>query len=156
MTHSTPPRPVVRLEIAALGDADVTEVLALLDELGLAGEQLSRHVGIVDELAGLLVFSGDSLQTVFDAILTAAGGAAAAKFGALLGRLPNRSIESTAGKTVSGRLIYWRAEQIGFLIDVPALQDEEALKAMWAFDTAGAPTGMVLAWNAKQQRWLPM
>jgi hypothetical protein len=141
-------KPLVRLDIAELDDSDAAAVSELLDDLGVSGEELYRHLGAIDELAQVLVFSTDSLHVVFDGMLAAAGGAAGAKLAALLRRLPARK-----GKH---RLIADRRRGVGFLVDQTSLEDSRAMDAMLRFDLASLADGIVLVWDPETARWKPL
>jgi hypothetical protein len=139
--------PLVRLDIAALDDAEVTAVSDLLDDLGVDGEELYGHLGVVDEMAQLLVFSTDSLHVVFEAMLAAAGTAAASKLADLLRRLPARNGER--------RLLADRHRGSGFVVDRAALDDQRAMDALVRFDTDALADGVLLSWDAETSRWRP-
>ena len=146
-------KPVVRIGVDALTDAEATEVSRLLDELGLEGEERSGHLGLADYLEPLLTFGTDSLRLLFEGMVTAAGGAAATRLGDLVKRLPSGRTRTPAGETLTGVIVSGDRERAGFLVDEHAQNDPEALTAMLHFDLNALPEGSVLVWDAGTRRW---
>lgn len=142
-------RPILRVDTHTLPDDEFAAVEQLLDALGVQGEELQPHLGIPEALDALLVLSTDSLQIAFEAMLAAAGGAAGAKLGDLLGRLPRRrngEAQVIAGGTPGG-------EDAVFLVTKEAAGDADAMNAMLHFDIGLLSPGDVIVWDPQTRKW---
>jgi hypothetical protein len=143
-------RPILRVDTNALPDEEFAVVEQLLHDLGVQGEELPPHVGVPEALDTLLVLSADSLHVVFDAMLAAAGGAAAAKLGEVLRRLPRRPAPAAAGEA---QLVADRDGGGCFLVTAEAVGDPDAMTAMLHFDTALLTQADVLVWDSGIRKW---
>ena len=143
-------RPILRVDTNDLPDEEFAVVERLLEDLGVQGEELQPHVGVPEVLDTLLVLSGDSLHVVFEAMLGAAGGAAAAKLGELLRRLPSRSAPGSATGT---QAIADRDGGGYFLVTKEATEDPDAMTAMLHFDTRLLAAGEALVWDPEIRKW---
>ncbi|MBB2942888.1 hypothetical protein FB565_002601 [Actinoplanes lutulentus] len=143
-------QPVLRLDTHALTDDEAAVVGDLLHDLGVQGEELQPHLGVPEVLDALVVLSSDSMRVVFEAMLAAAGGAAAAKLGALLRKLPRRKVP---GEDVEGQLVVSSDENGGFLVTREAAEDADAMAAMLHFDTGLLAPGDILVWDPESRKW---
>jgi hypothetical protein len=146
-------KPAVRLDIDDLTDAEATEVARLLSELGLEGEERSGHLGVTDWLEPLMTFGTDSLQSFFEGVVAAAGGAAAAKLGDLVKRLPAGKTRTPDGEPLTGVIVSGDTEGSGFLMDENVQNSEEAVTVMLHFDLSALPEGTLMVWDPGARRW---